>query len=183
MPTFALTGVRLAGIATAVPAARTEVQPTPTVSASDLTKVTASTGVKARHIAPAEVCTSDLCLAAAERLLQSLGWDRSSVDLLVFVTQTPDYVLPATACSLHGRLDCRECGADRRRKPEKPAGGAGKIRSADQLPVFSAGEKLRSRASLRVSTAGCRFWPMCRHFTTARRQIIFSTMSPRAFPA
>ena len=112
MPTFALTGVRLAGISTAVPATRTEVQPTPTVSASDLTKVTASTGVKARHIAPVGMCTSDLCLAAAERLLQRLGWERSSVDLLVFVTQTPDYVLPATACSLHGRLGlAKSCAA------------------------------------------------------------------------
>jgi 3-oxoacyl-[acyl-carrier-protein] synthase-3 len=112
MPTFAFTGVRLAGIATAVPVTRTEVQPTPTVSVAQLAKIISSTGVKARHVAPAGVCASDLCLAAAERLLERLGWDRSSVELLIFVTQTPDYVLPATACSLHGRLGlAKSCAA------------------------------------------------------------------------
>jgi 3-oxoacyl-[acyl-carrier-protein] synthase-3 len=112
MPAFAIAGVRLAGIATAVPAARTEVQPTAAVPQADLAKILASTGVRARHVAPAGLCASDLCAAAAERLLQRLGWERASIDLLIFVTQTPDYVLPATACSLHGRLGLdKACGA------------------------------------------------------------------------
>ena len=112
MPNFALTGVRLAGFSTAVPSDLSEVRPTATVSVVDLAKITTSTGVKVRHIAPAGVCSSDLCFAAAERLLQRIGWDRSSVDLLIFITQTPDYVLPATACSLHGRLGLvKSCAA------------------------------------------------------------------------
>jgi len=51
-----------------------------------------------------QTCASDLCFAAAERLLADLSWLRESVNILVFVSQTPDYVLPATSCSLHGRL-------------------------------------------------------------------------------
>jgi 3-oxoacyl-[acyl-carrier-protein] synthase-3 len=50
------------------------------------------------------MCASDLCFAAAERLLSQLEWDRSSIDHLVVVTQYPDYLLPATSCLLHGRL-------------------------------------------------------------------------------
>ena len=112
MPTFAIAGVRLAGIAAAVPAERTEVLPTTSAIASDFAKVIASTGVKARHIAPANMCTSDLCAEAAMRLLDKLSWKRNSIDLLIFVTQTPDYVLPATACSLHGRLSlAKTCAA------------------------------------------------------------------------
>jgi 3-oxoacyl-[acyl-carrier-protein] synthase-3 len=112
MPSFALMGVRVAGFAAAVPETQQDVQPTATVSVADLVKITASTGVKARHVAPSKVCSSDLCLASAERLLQGIGWDRSSIELLIFITQTPDYVLPATACSLHGRLGLsKSCSA------------------------------------------------------------------------
>jgi 3-oxoacyl-[acyl-carrier-protein] synthase-3 len=41
---------------------------------------------------------------AAERLLRSLKWDPASVDALVMVTQTPDYIMPSTSCVLHHRL-------------------------------------------------------------------------------
>lgn len=102
----------MAGIAAAVPGPKADVQAEGSVTAADLSKVVASTGVKARHVAPAQVCASDLCQAAAERLLAALGWARESIDLLVFVTQTPDYVLPASACSLHGRLGLsKSCAA------------------------------------------------------------------------
>jgi 3-oxoacyl-[acyl-carrier-protein] synthase-3 len=108
MPTFTLNNVRLVGIAAAVPEQRLEVGD----GSVDLTKVIASTGVKGRHVVPASVCTSDLCALAAEKLLAELGWDLETVDLLIFVTQTPDYVLPATACSLHGRIGLpKSCAA------------------------------------------------------------------------
>jgi len=45
-----------------------------------------------------------LCFAAAERLLDQLHWERESIDHIVFVTQYPDYLLPANSCLLHGRL-------------------------------------------------------------------------------
>ncbi len=50
------------------------------------------------------LCTSDLCQVATERLLKKLEWTSESIDALIFVTQTPDYVLPATSCSLQRRL-------------------------------------------------------------------------------
>ena len=96
--------VRFAGLASAVPRGRQPVENGANITADELAKVTANTGVRQRHVAPADVCTSDLCHAAAERLLGELGWAKDSVDLVVFVSQTPDYVLPATSCVLHGRL-------------------------------------------------------------------------------
>ena len=104
MANYAITGARIAGIVSAVPAARTNVESNAVAVPADLAKIVASTGVKARHIAPAGLCTSDLCASAAENLLEQIGWNRASIDLLILVTQTPDYLLPATACSLHGRL-------------------------------------------------------------------------------
>ncbi len=62
------------------------------------------TGVKTRHVAIDEQCSSDLCYAAAKRVMEKLNWDASSVDALIMITQTPDYAVPATACVLQYRL-------------------------------------------------------------------------------
>jgi 3-oxoacyl-[acyl-carrier-protein] synthase-3 len=61
-------------------------------------------GVEERRIADPEQTTADLCFEAAKVLIERLGWPADSIDGLIFVSQTPDYRLPATACSLHGRL-------------------------------------------------------------------------------
>lgn len=63
-----------------------------------------TTGIEMRRIAAPEVCASDLCHAAAERLLAQLAWDRDTIDILLFVTQTPDLLLPGTASQLQQRL-------------------------------------------------------------------------------
>ena len=61
------------------------------------------TGVRDRRVSEA-LCTSDLCYAAAERLIADLRWERSDIDAVIFVSQTADYALPATACILQDRL-------------------------------------------------------------------------------
>ncbi|NSL91437.1 3-oxoacyl-ACP synthase III family protein [Acetobacter syzygii] len=66
--------------------------------------VTELTGVSTRYMAAPEQTASDLCFAAADRLLEDLNWPRESVDAVIFVSQTPDQRMPATACILHGRL-------------------------------------------------------------------------------
>jgi 3-oxoacyl-[acyl-carrier-protein] synthase-3 len=62
-------------------------------------------GVEQRRIADPDQTTADLCFEAAKVLIERLDWAADSIDALIFVSQTPDYRLPATACSLHGRLD------------------------------------------------------------------------------
>jgi 3-oxoacyl-[acyl-carrier-protein] synthase-3 len=71
---------------------------------ADIKKIVAMTGISGRYVAPENICTSDLCCDAAERLMADLGWNPSTVDGIIFVTQTPDYRLPATACVLQRRL-------------------------------------------------------------------------------
>lgn len=70
-------------------------------------EVTKMTGVQTRYWVEEGTTTSDLCEAAANRLLQDLDWDKGSVDGIIFVSQTPDYRLPATGCSLQARLRLR----------------------------------------------------------------------------
>jgi len=64
----------------------------------DVEKVVKLAGVRTRHMASDEICSSDLCAAAAKRVLERLDWDPQSIDALIFVTQSQDYLLPSTAC-------------------------------------------------------------------------------------
>lgn len=61
-------------------------------------------GVSGRYSASLKQTTADFCYAAAEKVLTEKGIDRSQIGALVFVTQTPDYRLPATGCVLQHRL-------------------------------------------------------------------------------
>lgn len=71
-----------------------------------------ATGVLERHVSNT-LTTSDLCFEAAEKLIADLAWDKKEIEALVFVSQTADYVLPATACILQDRLGLsRECYAE-----------------------------------------------------------------------
>jgi len=90
--------VGMAGVSACVPKRieKSDVQDSGTLKVSD------ATGIKERRID--DFTTSDLCLAAAERLLDDLHWTREDVDALIFVSQTGDYYLPATACILQDKL-------------------------------------------------------------------------------
>ena len=61
-------------------------------------------GIKNRYLAPDGVCASDLCCDAGERLLTGLGWEKDSVDVLVFASVTGDYKTPPTSGILQDRL-------------------------------------------------------------------------------
>jgi len=62
------------------------------------------TSVEGRYSASPRQTTSDFCYAAAEKLLAEKNIDKNEVGCLVFVTQTSDYRIPATACVLQMRL-------------------------------------------------------------------------------
>jgi 3-oxoacyl-[acyl-carrier-protein] synthase-3 len=80
--------------------------------AETMQKVLSGAGIRTRRVAPPGVCGSDLAYAAAERLLTQQAIDRGSIDLLVFCTQSADYLLPSTACVLHERLKLsKKCAA------------------------------------------------------------------------
>jgi 3-oxoacyl-[acyl-carrier-protein] synthase-3 len=98
-------GVRIAGMRVGVPQSRHSFVETPEMfTVEEATKLANTIGVYERRIAPPHMLASDLCVAAAERLLADLDWDPASVEVLIFVTQGPDYLLPATACLMQKRL-------------------------------------------------------------------------------
>lgn len=67
-------------------------------------KVVDKVGIYERRFADADTCSSDLCYAAAEKLITDNHIERDEIDLLVFVSQTPDYRMPATSIILQERL-------------------------------------------------------------------------------
>jgi 3-oxoacyl-[acyl-carrier-protein] synthase III len=106
-------GPQIAAVSTCVPARRFDnLLETSQFAKEEVKKVVALAGVKARRLAGNSICSSDLCLAAANKMLDSLGWERDSIGALIMVTQSPDYLLPSTACVLHKHLGLSdECAA------------------------------------------------------------------------
>lgn len=73
-------------------------------SKEEVRKVVDKVGVFERRFVGEDTCSSDLCFAAAEKLLSDNGIKKEEVDLLVFLSQTPDYRMPATSILLQHRL-------------------------------------------------------------------------------
>ena len=65
----------------------------------------ASTGIKSHRAAPSNITTCDLCYESAKKLITELQWNKDEIDALIFVSQTPDYVLPPTSCILQEKLE------------------------------------------------------------------------------
>jgi 3-oxoacyl-[acyl-carrier-protein] synthase-3 len=77
----------------------------------DVDKISAKVGVQTRHIASADETAADLAVEAARNLFNQ-GIDKNRIDFLLFCTQSPDYVLPASACIIQDRLGLsKNCGA------------------------------------------------------------------------
>ncbi len=67
-------------------------------------KILAKTGIRERHIAGPDECSSDLAVEAAQKLFAGGACRPQDIDYLLLCTQTPDYFLPTTACLVQDRL-------------------------------------------------------------------------------
>lgn len=65
-------------------------------------------GIYERRFADEKTCSSDLCFAAAQKLILDNNINRDEIDLLVFVSQTQDYRMPATSITLQHRLGLKQ---------------------------------------------------------------------------
>lgn len=73
-------------------------------STDQVKEVVDKVGIYERRFADEKTCSSDLCYAAAKQLILENDIDRSEIDLLIFISQTPDYKMPATSVILQERL-------------------------------------------------------------------------------
>ncbi|AWI80888.1 MAG: 3-oxoacyl-ACP synthase [Betaproteobacteria bacterium HGW-Betaproteobacteria-13] len=68
------------------------------------------TGIRSRHLATADVGSSDLALVASERAIEAAGCEADEIDLVIVATSTPDYIFPSTAALLQSKLGIRNGG-------------------------------------------------------------------------
>ena len=105
-----LKNMKVIGMAAAVSNNWDGVREISTEEEAVINKFIKTTGVEGRYSADPRQCTSDFCYAAAEKILKEKNIDRDEIGVLVFVTQTSDYNIPATACVLQSRLGLsKEC--------------------------------------------------------------------------
>lgn len=101
MAVLRVNNVRIAGFAAGVP--HNVVKTVSTTDKYDDESYIESVGVREKRFSN-EFTALDLGQAAVKKLFSDLKWESQSVDLLIVVTQTPEYILPATSCVLHGLL-------------------------------------------------------------------------------
>jgi len=100
-----LSDVALRGVACALPPNVVELASLEqALGVDDVRRIVRTTGIHSLRVASPGQCASDLCEAAALQLMRSLDVPPHSVDGVVFVSQTPDYRMPATSVLLQHRL-------------------------------------------------------------------------------
>lgn len=104
MAYFVIQNVKVEGIAAAVPSKKVSNFNLEGFETEELHKLINTLGIESRRVADEATCASDLCLAASEKLISDLKWNKSEIEALFFVTQTPDFQLPGTSIHLQERL-------------------------------------------------------------------------------
>ncbi len=99
------TNIKIAGIASAVPATVIEnMAYTSIYDERKIRKQIKMTGIERTHVCKGLQKESDLCRAAAKKLMSHLKWKSEDIKILLFCTQSPDYQLPSTAIDLTTQL-------------------------------------------------------------------------------
>jgi 3-oxoacyl-[acyl-carrier-protein] synthase III len=104
MAQFSSSTVSIKGIAACVPKKTESNNDYTYIAESERKLLIKTTGIEFRRVAEKGVTGSDVCYEAAEKLIADLGWDKSEIELLVYVSQSRDYFAPSTATILQDRL-------------------------------------------------------------------------------
>lgn len=105
MNVLTVDGVRLAGVAAALPAreigCEDALRPLCGERAAEIVR---ATGIRSRRVAAAGTAPLDLCVRAAEKLLSEGPWAREDFGAVIFVSFTGAERMPAAACQAQARL-------------------------------------------------------------------------------
>ena len=97
--------IRIAGISAAIPkTVVSNFKDHHFVSTKKREQIVKLTGVEEYRKATDSQTTADLCQVAAEDLFKEINVDQASIDGIIFVTMTPDYIAPSTACVMQHKL-------------------------------------------------------------------------------
>lgn len=96
--------IKVKGLSVTVPKHIKEIKDLPFFAPGEAEKVIALTGIERTRYVPEGMTCSDLCYEAAEKLIDNLGWERSDIGCLIYVSLSRDYVTPPTSILLQERL-------------------------------------------------------------------------------
>lgn len=105
MAFFQLENIEVKGIAAATPQNKVANKNFAYHSELENKQFIKTTGIEYRRIVENGITASDLCLESAKQLLDNLAWDKNEINILVFISQTPDYKIPCTATILQNKLE------------------------------------------------------------------------------
>ena len=108
MARWNIKNVRLCGVSACVPKNIVKTSDIDLFTQEEAETFDNTVGIKERRLAADDICASDMCQKAAEKLLDELGWEKESVDALIFESVTGDYRTPPTACLLQDRMGLNE---------------------------------------------------------------------------
>lgn len=104
MACFTIRGVRMAGLAVTLPRQEVSNADLEWLPERDRKQLAKMVGIQTRRIAPRTMTAADLCVKAGHDLIEALGWKPDEIDALVFVSQTPDHLIPGSASQIQERL-------------------------------------------------------------------------------
>ena len=96
--------IEIKGIAVAVPKKIYHNKKYPHFGDGGFKKFFKFTGIKKKRLAGDKIYTSSLVKSAAEKLIKELRWKKDSIDIIILITQTPDFQTPATAIKIQDEL-------------------------------------------------------------------------------
>lgn len=104
MALLKISNVRIKGMSACVPSTIEENCDYPYFDENERDSIIPTIGIERRRVLkPGQTC-GDLAYHAAEKIIAELGWEKESIELLVFCSPARDYIYPDTACIIQGRL-------------------------------------------------------------------------------
>ncbi|MGB3591801.1 MAG: ketoacyl-ACP synthase III [Nonlabens sp.] len=104
MALFTIPNIAIAGIASCAPKNKESNRDYDWITHEERELLIKTTGIVNRRVAAGGITTSDMCFKSAKRLIDGLQWKPEDIQVLIFVSQSPDYFLPATSVLLQNRL-------------------------------------------------------------------------------
>ena len=108
MAIFSIGRVSIRSIAVAVPKQASYIRNYDWVTEKEREQIIKSTGIEERRFAPPGICASDMAIDLCKYVFEKTGINTSEIDILVFVSQSGDYILPNSACIIQNKLGLKK---------------------------------------------------------------------------
>lgn len=104
MSIFSIKNVKIEAVCAAVPVDKNVISDYEIMTEQEKKIFSQGTGIFERRFSKPGLCASDLCFHSAQKIIDTLTIDKEEISIIVFVSQSPDYYLPATSVLLQERL-------------------------------------------------------------------------------